>query len=171
MSFFAPIGIYALVILYICLSAIYFDVSKKVEYEHLTKPTFETEIDLFLVQWADSKNYALEAPRILCLPSSIEAYKKDPENWMFTDDFAEKRQQQDYFHVEKVLGIIPKGTRLKVVKIKKNSFGDVRGFFAHLEDNQFSKCLVDICSFLELWTLDGVPKMRTGYLKQATQYE
>lgn len=106
------------------------------------------------------------------LPSSILAYKNDPDSWMFSDDFAEKRQQPGYFHAEKVLEIIPKGTQLKVVKIKKNSFtGNVRGYFARLENDLFAKYLVDIHSFLEPCTLDKVPEMRKGYLKQAIQNE
>lgn len=172
LSFFSLIGIFLMAILYFSLSDIYFDVSKKPEYAYLTKPIFETEIDLFLFQWSDSKNYALGAPGAMFLPSSILAYKNDPESWMFSDDFAEKRQQPGYFHAEKVLGIIPKGTQLKIIKIRKNWFtGNVRGYFAHLENDQFAKYLANISLFLEPCTLDKVPELRKGYLKQVSQNE
>lgn len=172
LSFFWLIGSFLMLILYVFFSDICFDVSKKPEYAYLTKPIFEIEIDLFLFQWSDSQNYALGAPGPRFLPSSILAYKNDPESWMFSDDFAEERQQSGYFHAEKVLGIIPKGTQLKIVKIKKSFLsGNVRGYFARLENDQFGKYLANISLFLESCPFDDVPELRKGYLKQASQYE
>jgi hypothetical protein len=169
LTFFWSILIFLLIVLYAFLSPICFDASKKPEYEWLTKPIFETEIDLFLFKWSGG-NYALEAAGHKFLPSSLTAYTQDPENWMFTDDFAEERQRLCKLHAGKVVGIIPKGTRLKVTQIKKSILtGDVKGYFAHLENDQFSKYFVDIHSFLELNSLHMEPKVREGFLKPITQ--
>ncbi len=160
------IGIVMSTILCFSLSSICFDVSKKSEYTYLTKPIFETEADFFLFKWSDSGHYALAEAGMTFLPSSCVAYENDPENWMFSDGFAEARQKPGYFHTENVLGIIPKGTRLKIIKIKKNPLtGEDKGYFARLENDLFSKYLVDISWFLVPCTTDQVPEIRKGYLK------
>lgn len=118
---------------------------------HLIGRWLELKIDVFLCQYPDNKAYTLEIPgKSVDVPYSVKEYLQDPTNWQNTDTFAKigKRKKDQYFKL-KIVGIIPKGTRVYVYKIfERGTLYDSTVYaLGHIDDPRYWKLPVNL-SFL-----------------------
>ena len=121
---------------YSCIN-IYNDISKDVEFKHLIKNCFELKEDVFLVYFTECKSFALEAAGLSStFPPTISAYYDNPTGWDIS--------------LVKVVGVIPKGTKLTIHRIvsKSNIESYFVSFYAKVDDPRYSHLEIDILFLL-----------------------
>lgn len=118
-----------------CTIAFRQHITNEIKFSHFVHRRLELKEDVFLVYSSGSNNiksYTLQAPReSSSVPRSINAYLENPEAWNS--------------YTEKILGIIPAGTRLTIYDVSyfKGLATDIIRFFVELEDPRFSHIPVD----------------------------
>lgn len=118
-----------------CSIPIFTDISKEIQFIHLIKHCLELKEDVFLIYYTDSKKYSLEPPGLFSSqPRTVEAYYTNPNGWG---------------SIDKIMGVVPKGTRIFIYKIVEKSTlqSNFLSFYAKINDPRYSHLDIDI-SFL-----------------------
>lgn len=113
------------------------DITNRPEFQHFQGKCLELRKDVFLIQYSDSKIYSLEAPgSASSIPPTVEAYVENPKAW--TQE------------IEKVIGVVPRGTKLHVNNIVHMSgpSTSITHYFSRLDDPRFNSIPIDVLFLL-----------------------
>jgi hypothetical protein len=112
------------------------ELTDDVKFQHFVRRCLELKEDVFLRHSSgsnNSKSYTLKPPGFFSsIPPSIRAYLENPEAWNT--------------YTEKILAIVPKGTRLYIYDVSHFSglATDITRFFAKIDDPRFCNLPVDV---------------------------
>ncbi len=113
------------------------DITNRPEFQELRGKCLELKRDVFLVQYSDTKEYTLHVPGgFSSMPPTIEAYINNPNAW--------KKE------IDKVVGIVPSGTKLHIYNIVHISgqTTSIKSYFAQLDDPRLISIPIDVLFLL-----------------------